>query len=171
MGAKRAVSGRSQAYDILLAAYQKKTIGRPTGQEPLPKKKVIINEAPIQTASTPVNPEKSLKHLKKLQSQVRLSALSSNESNIIRNRFQNNTASTIREEGYVDSDEEIESVMQAIQSIKPSPLAEKPYFFVKRRRQCFRIRNTLLDAITPKSSIAIDNPPLRHNHTLQNLRN
>ncbi|KAI9315220.1 SCA7, zinc-binding domain-containing protein [Dichotomocladium elegans] len=29
MGAKRAVAGRSQLYDILLAAYQKKSVGRP----------------------------------------------------------------------------------------------------------------------------------------------
>lgn len=29
MGAKRAVAGRSQPYDVLLAAYQKKAIGRP----------------------------------------------------------------------------------------------------------------------------------------------
>jgi SCA7, zinc-binding domain len=29
MGAKRAVVGRSQPYDVLLAAYQKKSIGRP----------------------------------------------------------------------------------------------------------------------------------------------
>lgn len=29
MGAKRAVAGRSQPYDLLLAAYQKKAIGRP----------------------------------------------------------------------------------------------------------------------------------------------
>ncbi|KAG1153021.1 hypothetical protein G6F38_000009 [Rhizopus arrhizus] len=33
MGAKRSVKGRSQSYDLLLAAYQKKTIGRPNVQE------------------------------------------------------------------------------------------------------------------------------------------
>lgn len=33
MGAKRAVDGRSQPYDVLLAAYQKKSIGRPNGNE------------------------------------------------------------------------------------------------------------------------------------------
>jgi hypothetical protein len=32
MGAKRAVAGRSQPYDVLLAAYQKKAIGRPQGK-------------------------------------------------------------------------------------------------------------------------------------------
>jgi hypothetical protein len=39
MGAKRAVHGRSQPYDVLLAAYQKKSIGRPNGKEHVPKKK------------------------------------------------------------------------------------------------------------------------------------
>lgn len=39
MGAKRAVEGRSQPYDVLLAAYQKKSIGRPNGKEVLAKKK------------------------------------------------------------------------------------------------------------------------------------
>lgn len=33
MGAKRAVEGRSQPYDVLLAAYQKKSIGRPNAKE------------------------------------------------------------------------------------------------------------------------------------------
>lgn len=39
MGAKRSVDGRSQPYDVLLAAYQKKSIGRPNGKEHLSKKK------------------------------------------------------------------------------------------------------------------------------------
>lgn len=39
MGAKRAVDGRSQPYDVLLAAYQKKSIGRPNGKEHVSKKK------------------------------------------------------------------------------------------------------------------------------------
>lgn len=32
MGAKRAVAGRSQPYDVLLSAYQKKAIGRPQSE-------------------------------------------------------------------------------------------------------------------------------------------
>jgi hypothetical protein len=43
MGAKRAVEGRSQPYDVLLAAYQKKGIGRPNGKEVLAKKKGIFS--------------------------------------------------------------------------------------------------------------------------------
>lgn len=39
MGAKRAVEGRSQKYDVLLQAYQKKSIGRPNGKEHVAKKK------------------------------------------------------------------------------------------------------------------------------------
>lgn len=42
MGAKRAVEGRSQPYDVLLQAYQKKSIGRPNGKEHLTKTKGIV---------------------------------------------------------------------------------------------------------------------------------
>ncbi len=42
MGAKRSVDGRSQPYDVLLAAYQKKSIGRPNGKEHVSKKKGTI---------------------------------------------------------------------------------------------------------------------------------
>ncbi|KAI8976752.1 SCA7, zinc-binding domain-containing protein [Pilobolus umbonatus] len=42
MGLKRAVEGRSQAYDILLAAYQKKAIGRPNGKEIVKKKGKVL---------------------------------------------------------------------------------------------------------------------------------
>ncbi|KAI8973264.1 hypothetical protein BDF20DRAFT_824207 [Mycotypha africana] len=95
MGAKRAVEGRSQPYDVLLAAYQKKSIGRPNAKE--------------RKGST-----------------------------------------TQTDEPFIDSDEEVENVMQAIRLSKPTPLAQKPFHFVKRRRQCFRLRDILLDAITPK---------------------
>lgn len=56
------------------------------------------------------------------------------------------------EEPHVDSDEEVENIMQAVYSSRPTPLARKPYYFVKRRRQCFRLQDILLDAITPKST-------------------
>ncbi|KAI7899349.1 uncharacterized protein BX663DRAFT_441511 [Cokeromyces recurvatus] len=98
MGAKRAVEGRSQPYDVLLAAYQKKSIGRPNVKDQLAKKKV-------------------------------------NQTN---------------DESFIDSDEEVENVMQAFKQSRPTPLAEKRYYFVKRRRQCFRLRDILVDAITPK---------------------
>lgn len=39
MGAKRSVEGRSQPYDVLLAAYQKKSIGRPNAKEQAAKTK------------------------------------------------------------------------------------------------------------------------------------
>ncbi|KAI9469961.1 MAG: hypothetical protein EXX96DRAFT_453342, partial [Benjaminiella poitrasii] len=96
MGAKRAVEGRTQPYDVLLAAYQKKSIGRPNAKD--------------QSSHT-------------------------NQAN---------------EEPFVDSDEEVENIMQAFKQSRPTPLAEKRYFFVKRRRQCFRLRDILVDAITPK---------------------
>lgn len=47
--------------------------------------------------------------------------------------------------------------MQALRLSRPTPLAQKPFFFVKRKRQCYRLRDILLDAITPKSMISNDN--------------
>jgi hypothetical protein len=59
----------------------------------------------------------------------------------------------VNEEPYIDSDEEVESIMQALKQNRPAPLAEKPFYFTKRRRQCFRLRDILLDAITPKAPV------------------
>lgn len=46
MGAKRAVEGRSQPYDVLLQAYQKKSIGRPNGGKELLSKKKGMRISP-----------------------------------------------------------------------------------------------------------------------------
>ncbi|KAI9301645.1 hypothetical protein BJ944DRAFT_168714 [Cunninghamella echinulata] len=105
MGAKRAVAGRSQPYDVLLAAYQKKAIGRPQ---------------------------------------------SNNNNNNTNNTNTNNNHNLNNNEDYFDSDEEVENIMQALRSNHPTPLAQKPNFYVKRKRQCFRLRDILLEAITPK---------------------
>ncbi|KAF7721238.1 hypothetical protein EC973_005020 [Apophysomyces ossiformis] len=132
MGAKRAVAGRSQPYDVLLQAYQKKAIGRP------------------QSATSSSVGAKGLKgNVRKLQSQT---------------TSPTSTAGPVPQDDYIDSDEEVESVMQAIRQSCPAPLAEKPFYFVKRRRQCFRLRDILLDAITPKTMInnpgnVVSNPP------------
>lgn len=71
----------------------------------------------------------------------------------------NNVKTTLSHEDtpFIDSDEEVESVMQSIKRSRPSPLAQKPYFYTKRRRQCFRLKDILLDAITPKSSVTSAN--------------
>lgn len=61
---------------------------------------------------------------------------------------------------YFDSDEEVENVMQALRSNHPAPLAQKPFFYVKRQRKCFRLRDILLEAITPKMN-SIDS--IQHN--------
>jgi hypothetical protein len=100
MGAKRSVKGRSQSYDLLLAAYQKKTIGRPNVQE--------------------------------------------QSTNIYKVKLMN------EENNLIDSDDEMDTVMEGVQYIQPLPLAEKSYHFIKRKRQCFRMKGILLDAITPK---------------------
>ncbi|KAG0736718.1 hypothetical protein G6F22_012671 [Rhizopus arrhizus] len=112
MGAKRSVKGRSQSYDLLLAAYQKKTIGRPNVQE--------------------------------------------QPTNIYKVKLMN------EEHNLIDSDDEMDTVMEGVQYIQPLPLAEKSYHFLKRKRQCFRMKGILLDAITPKKY----EPYLSHSRSL-----
>ncbi|ORY93612.1 SCA7, zinc-binding domain-domain-containing protein [Syncephalastrum racemosum] len=121
MGAKRAVAGRSQPYDVLLSAYQKKAIGRP--QTSGSDKKGI-------TAQTAKTTTKSIKKFPTTPAE----------------------AQAPTEEQFVNSDEEVENVMQALKSKYCAPLAEKPFYFVKRRRQSYRLRDVLLDTITPKSA-------------------
>lgn len=52
----------------------------------------------------------------------------------------------------VDSDEETESVRIAIEQTKPIPLGRKQLFYVGRKRKYFKLRDILLEAITPKDS-------------------
>ncbi|KAI8370147.1 SCA7, zinc-binding domain-containing protein [Choanephora cucurbitarum] len=169
MSAKRAVEGRSQPYDVLLAAYQKKSIGRPNGKEVASKKK----EIPTSTSSNGISSTagKSIKNLKKFQSQSVSSPTANDMSNNSIHK-PNSISMQAAEEAFVDSDEEVESVLQAFKFSKPMPLAQKSFFFTKRKRQCFRLRDILLDAITPKplndskitSTETLDSRP---NHLMQ----
>lgn len=56
------------------------------------------------------------------------------------------------EEPDIDSDEETESVRVAIEQTKPIPLGTKQLFYVGRKRKYYKLRDILLDAITPKDS-------------------
>ncbi|KAI8148787.1 SCA7, zinc-binding domain-containing protein [Fennellomyces sp. T-0311] len=145
MGAKRAVAGRSQPYDVLLSAYQKKAIGRPqsTGAS------ASTNKAAVVAKATKTN-------ARKLQNQTASPGLAGATANATDNVQAN-------EEHYVNSDEEVESVIQAIRQSCPAPLAEKPFYFVKRRRQCYRLRDILLDTITPKAA------PMAHSDSNSSL--
>lgn len=65
------------------------------------------------------------------------------------------TLSTLnRDEGEedIDSDEETESVRIAIERNKPIPLGSKKVFYVRRKRKYYKLRDILLEAITPKIS-------------------
>jgi hypothetical protein len=53
----------------------------------------------------------------------------------------------------IDSDDEVETIMEAIRSSCPTSLAEMPRPFMSRRNRCIRLRELLLDAISPKSSL------------------
>ncbi|KAI9275465.1 SCA7, zinc-binding domain-containing protein [Phascolomyces articulosus] len=152
MGAKRAVAGRSQPYDVLLSAYQKKAIGRPqsTGANASTNKGTTT-----VTKTTKTNAKKSQN---RTASPAPASATGTNAQDSIQ----------INEEHHVNSDEEVDNVMNAIRQSCPMPLAEKPFYFVKRRRQCYRLRDILLDTITPKSE------PMAHsdsNSSLSSLYN
>ncbi|KAI9491259.1 SCA7, zinc-binding domain-containing protein [Zychaea mexicana] len=163
MGAKRAVAGRSQPYDVLLSAYQKKAIGRPqsTGGSTGANKGATV----VAKATTKLN-------AKKLQnrtaspapaggaggaggvggstaggggSSAAAAAATGGAGGV---NAQDSTQTN--DEQFVNSDEEVENVMHAIRTSCPMPLAEKPFYFVKRRRQCYRLRDILFDTITPK---------------------
>lgn len=52
----------------------------------------------------------------------------------------------------VDSDEETQTISAILKGMKPKPLGERQVFYVQRRRKYFKIRDILLEAMTPKSS-------------------
>jgi hypothetical protein len=178
MGAKRAVEGRSQPYDVLLQAYQKKSIGRPNGKEILTKTKGIVgyfidktsllifislassststNSSALNNSGTTLSGGKSIKNLKRLQGQQIPPSLNGNNGSNSSGIKSNSVTTQLNDEPFVDSDEEVENVMQALKLSRPTPMAQKPFFFVKRKRQCFRLRDILLDSITPKSANAND---------------
>ncbi|KAI8579992.1 hypothetical protein K450DRAFT_240077 [Umbelopsis ramanniana AG] len=134
MGAKRAVVGRSQPYDVLLAAYQKKSIGRPQNSSSSP----LLQKANATT------------HKLRIQKKVLTGASSS---------------TPVPEAEIIDSDEEVETVMEAIKSSCPTPLAEIPRPFMSRRNRCVRLRELLLDAISPKSSLTDNTTPVQTRST------
>ena len=102
---------------------------------------------------------KSIKDLKKLHSHVGSAYNNPNGTDIRGVKPHGN------EDAFIDSDEEVENIMHALQYSKPTPLAQKPFFFVKRKRQCYRLRDILMDAITPKSAALNESskPTLTHN--------
>lgn len=69
-----------------------------------------------------------------------------------------------QEEQYINSDEELENVLDAMRYSRPTPLAQKSFYFVKRRRQCYRLHDILLDTITPKNNSQLD-----HLHSNTNM--
>ncbi|RIA92610.1 SCA7, zinc-binding domain-containing protein [Glomus cerebriforme] len=105
MASKRGVLGRSQSYDILLAQYQKKSIGRP------------------QNNGVPNNKQDNTKKDGKV-------------------------VIPEKDEEVVDSDEEVDAVMEAIMYSKPQPLVTRSTSYVPQRSDYF-IYNDIND-ILPK---------------------
>lgn len=64
----------------------------------------------------------------------------------------NNEQDEEDEQQDIDSDEETESVRIAIEQTKPIPLGKRQLFYVCRKRKYYKLRDILLDAITPKDT-------------------
>ncbi|KAG1444478.1 hypothetical protein G6F46_011362 [Rhizopus delemar] len=119
VGAKRAVTGRSQSFNDLIAVYQKKGIGRPQVPDKEDQLKVMLEES-----SSAGNHVSELNHPEEAGTAV----------------------------DDVDSDEETQTISAILKGMKPKPLGERQVFYVQRRRKYFKIRDILLEAMTPKSS-------------------
>jgi hypothetical protein len=170
MGAKRAVEGRTQPFNELLAAYQKKGIGRPQGifvnymifsgknlnyyfvvpvgavgsknnqtsqhghqqsqQQKLLSTKSNVNQQQQKSLSTKSN----VNQQQQQQQQQQQNAVEDDNTNI--------TA--------IDSDEETENVRMAIEQNRPNPLGCRQVYYVRRKREYHKLRDILLEAITPK---------------------
>ncbi|GES89177.1 SCA7-domain-containing protein [Rhizophagus clarus] len=121
MALKRSVKGRSQAYDILLAQYQKKSIGRP------------------QNNGVPNNKQDNTKKDGKV-------------------------VIPEKEEEVVDSEEEVDAVMEAIMYSNPRPLVTRSASYVPQRSNYF-IYNDIND-ILPKGLIASSKLLLQNYYSL-----
>ncbi|KAG1081136.1 hypothetical protein G6F42_023062 [Rhizopus arrhizus] len=122
MGAKRAVEGRTQPFNELLAAYQKKGIGRPQ----------VPAGGTSNQASQHAQQQKAVSS--KLNTHKQQQAIDDDHSN--------NAA--------IDSDEETETIRMAIEQNRPHPLGCRQVYYVRRKREYHKLRDILLEAITPK---------------------
>lgn len=52
----------------------------------------------------------------------------------------------------IDSDEETEHVRMAIEQSRPWPLGKKQVYYARRKREYHKLRDILLEAITPKDT-------------------
>ncbi|GAN11306.1 conserved hypothetical protein [Mucor ambiguus] len=125
MGAKRAVEGRTQPFNELLAAYQKKGIGRP--QVPAGG---ILSQANQHAHQQKSSSTKASMHKQQQQQQ----AIDDDQAN----------------NASIDSDEETETIRMAIEQNRPYPLGCRQVYYVRRKREYHKLREILLEAITPK---------------------
>ncbi|GAA5817046.1 hypothetical protein MFLAVUS_010582 [Mucor flavus] len=147
MGAKRSVEGRSQPFNDLLAAYQKKGIGRPQVPGAMADKDSTRSKLHV------LDPNKLKSHLPTTSTKKTCTITCSNynKPNSVYKEDENEEEEE-EEEPDIDSDEETESVRVAIEQTKPIPLGTKQLFYVGRKRKYYKLRDILLDAITPKDS-------------------
>lgn len=125
MGAKRAVEGRTQPFNELLAAYQKKGIGRPQ----------VPAGSTSSQASQHAHQQKSSSGKANIHKQQQQQQAIDDDSS-------NNAA--------IDSDEETETIRMAIEQNRPNPLGCRQVYYVRRKREYHKLRDILLEAITPK---------------------
>ncbi|KAG2208529.1 hypothetical protein INT47_010225 [Mucor saturninus] len=142
MGAKRSVEGRTQPFNDLLAAYQKKGIGRPQGIHNRYSQELILCHLVPGT----MNDKDKLDGTKKTWNTG-----SSHKEHAKTEEEEGEDEREVNEQE-IDSDEETESVRIAIEQTKPIPLGKRQLFYVCRKRKYYKLRDILLDAITPKDS-------------------
>ncbi|KAI8646956.1 SCA7, zinc-binding domain-containing protein [Parasitella parasitica] len=130
MGAKRAVEGRTHPFNELLAAYQKKGIGRP--QVPVGGNQANQHGQQKSSSSSKLN----LQHQQQKQQQQQKTPNEDDDNSNIA----------------IDSDEETENIRIAIEQTRPIPLGCRQVFYVRRKREYHKLRDILLEAITPKVS-------------------
>ncbi|KAI8051860.1 SCA7, zinc-binding domain-containing protein [Thamnidium elegans] len=145
MGAKRSVEGRTQPFNDLLAAYQKKGIvPGAMGDKDSTRSKLHV-----------LDPNKLKSRLSSSASTKKTCTVTCsnyNTSTSVHKDEEEEEEEDEEEEPDIDSDEETESVRVAIEQTKPIPLGTKQLFYVGRKRKYYKLRDILLDAITPKDS-------------------
>ena len=117
MGAKRAVPGRSQRYDLLLAAYQKKNQAKQQSTSPTSRSLITSDAADLEFTEAAIDANAPL-----------LDDAAENA-------------------GPVDSDEEKELVMAAIARARPRALDQHVFVPMRRRCNYLRVKEMLSNAL------------------------
>jgi hypothetical protein len=138
MSLKRAVKGRSQPYDVLYAAYQARA-------QALRSKLICVHCFEpsliyiLVIANGGVPPPSASRNRAQAASAASAAAAAAAAA----------ASAEQNQDAAIDVEEELEVISQLMQVAPPQPLAVKPRpgAYAKRRRECFRMREMLVDAL------------------------